>query len=66
MVRDEYQTCLRISNTLKDDMTDICDEYNIDEFDLMRKAIVPQIKHAQKTSQTLCWGVFSVDIGQSE
>jgi hypothetical protein len=54
MVRYEYQTCLRMSNTLKDDMTDICDEYNIDEFDLMRKAIVPQIKHAQKTSQTLC------------
>ena len=40
MVRYEYQTCLRMNNTLKDDMTDICDEYHIYESDLMRRAIV--------------------------
>lgn len=40
MVRYEYQTCLRMGNTLKDDMTEICDEDHINDSDLMRKAIV--------------------------
>ena len=39
MVRYEYQTCLRMSNTLKDDMTDICEKYKINESDLMRRAV---------------------------
>ena len=39
MVRYEYQTCLRMSNTLKDDMTDICENYTINESDLIRRAI---------------------------
>ena len=39
MVRYEYQTCLRMSNTLKDDMTDICERYKINESDLMRRAV---------------------------
>ena len=39
MVRYEYQTCLRMSNTLKDDMTDICEKHTINESDLIRRAI---------------------------
>ena len=39
MVRYEYQTCLRMSNELKDDMTDICERYKINESDLMRRAL---------------------------
>ena len=39
MIRYEYQTCLRMSNTLKDDMTDICERYKINESDLMRRAV---------------------------
>ena len=39
MVRYEYQTCLRMSNELKDDMTDICERYKINESDLMRRAV---------------------------
>ena len=39
MVRYEYQTCRRMSNTLKDDMTDICERYKINESDLMRRAV---------------------------
>ena len=39
MVRYEYQTCLRISNELKDDMTEICERYKINESDLMRRAV---------------------------
>ena len=38
MIRYEYQTCIRMSNTLKDDMTDICERYKINESDLLRRA----------------------------
>ena len=39
MIKHPYQTCLRMPITLKEDMTSICDEYHINESDLMRKAI---------------------------
>ncbi len=39
MIRYEYQTCLRMSNTLKDDMTEVCERYKINESDLMRRAV---------------------------
>ena len=39
MVRYEYQTCLRMSNELKDDMTEVCERYKINESDLMRRAV---------------------------
>ena len=38
MVLYEYQTCLRMSITLKDDMTDICEKHTINESDLIRRA----------------------------
>ena len=40
MKKHHYQTCLRMPLTLKEDMTTICDEYRINESDLMRRAIV--------------------------
>ena len=39
MVRYEYQTRLRMSNELKDDMTEVCERYKINESDLMRRAV---------------------------
>ena len=39
MIKYEYATSLRMSNTLKDDMTDICERYKINESDLMRRAV---------------------------
>ena len=39
MTKHPYQTCLRMPLTLKEDMTSICDEYQVNESDLMRKAI---------------------------
>lgn len=45
MVRYEYQTCLRMSNTLKDDMTDICEKYTINESDLIRRAIATFVEN---------------------
>lgn len=43
-----YQTCLRMPITLKQDMTTICDEYHINESDLMRKAIVQFIENIKQ------------------
>lgn len=39
MTKHPYQTCLRMPLTLREDMTTICDEYQVNESDLMRKAI---------------------------
>jgi hypothetical protein len=45
MVRYEYQTCLRMSNTLKDDMSGICEKYTINESDLIRRAIATFVEN---------------------
>tara|TARA_Y100001934_G_C12193807_1_gene697761 strand:+ start:222 stop:401 length:180 start_codon:yes stop_codon:yes gene_type:complete len=39
MKKYDYQTCLRLPNVLKDEMTTICDRYHINESDLMRRAV---------------------------
>ena len=39
MIRYEYQTCIRMSDTLEDDMTDVCEKHKINESDLIRRAV---------------------------
>ena len=39
MKKHPYQTCLRMPKVLKDAMSTICDTYQINESDLMRRAI---------------------------
>ena len=39
MKKYDYQTCLRLPVILKEEMTTICDNYQINESDLMRRAI---------------------------
>ena len=48
MTKHPYQTCLRMPLTLKEDMTNICDRYQINESDLMRRAIVEFVTHIQR------------------
>ena len=48
MKKYEYQTCLRLPIVLKDEMTTICDEYHINESDLMRKAIVQFVENIKR------------------
>ena len=43
MKKFNYQTCLRMSETLKDEMTKICDQNAINELDFMRHAIKESI-----------------------
>ena len=45
MVRCEYQTCQRMSNTLNDDMTNICEKHTINESDLIRRAIATFVEN---------------------
>ena len=49
MTKHPYQTCLRMPLTLKEEMTTICDEYQINESDLMRKAIVQFVENIKRT-----------------
>ena len=44
MIKHQHQTCLRIPNTIKEDMTTICTKHKINESDLMRRAIVEFIQ----------------------
>ena len=44
MKKYDYQTCLRLPIVLKDEMTTICDNYQINESDLMRRAISPFVQ----------------------
>ena len=48
MKKYDYQTCLRLPIVLKDEMTTICDEYHINESDLMRKAIVQFVENVKR------------------
>ena len=48
MTKHPYQTCLRMPLTLKEDMTDICDEFQINESDFMRKAIVQFVENIKE------------------
>ena len=43
MTKHPYQTCLRMPLALKEDMTEICDEYQINESDFMRRAIAESV-----------------------
>ena len=51
MVRYEYQTCLRMSDALKNDMTDICEKYKINESDLMRRAVATFVENLNETPE---------------
>ena len=51
MVRYEYQTCIRMSDTLKDDMTDICEKHKINESDLMRRAVATFVEQINETPE---------------
>jgi predicted DNA-binding protein len=52
MTKHPYQTCLRMPLTLKEYMTTICDRYQINESDLMRRAIEEFITNIQQNPQS--------------
>ena len=39
MKKHPHQTCLRLPDVLKEEMTTLCDKYQINHSDLMRRAI---------------------------
>ena len=51
MKKYDYQTCLRLPIVLKEEMTTICDEYQINESDLMRRAISEFIQTHTQTPE---------------
>ena len=68
MVGYEYQTCLRMSNTLKDDMTDICENQTVNESDLIRRAIATFVqnlngKTEDQTKYLFVWRISRINNG---
>ena len=51
MKKFNYQTCLRMSDTLKNEMTKICYQSAINESDFMRHAIKESILNHSKESE---------------
>ena len=51
MKKFNYQTCLRMSDTLKNEMTKICDQNAINESDFMRHAIKESILNYSRESE---------------
>ena len=51
MKKFNYQTCLRMSETLKNEMTKICDQNAINESDFMRHAIKESILNYSRDSE---------------
>ena len=55
MKKYSYQTCLRMSENLRDSMQTICDTYKINESDYMRRSIAESVKNdlenAEDTNQ---------------
>ena len=49
MIRYEYQTAIRMSNTMKEDMTDVCEKHKINESDLIRKSIATFVENLNDT-----------------
>ena len=49
MTKHPYQTCLRMPQTLKDDMTEVCDQLSVNESDLMRRAIAEFLRNLKET-----------------
>ncbi len=48
MTKHPYQTCLRMLRTRKENMTTICDRYQINKSDLMRRAIMEFVTNIQQ------------------
>ena len=51
MKKHPYQTCLRMSDELKNDMTDVCEKYKINESDLMRRAVATFVENLNETPE---------------
>ena len=51
MKKYTYQTCLRMSEVLKDEMTKICNQNEINESDFMRVAIKESILNHSRESE---------------
>ena len=51
MVRYENQLCIRMSDALVEDMTDICEKHRINESDLIRRAVATFVENHNETPE---------------
>ena len=52
MKKFNYQTCIRMSEVLKDEMTKICEQHHINESDFMRHAIKESILNYSREGES--------------
>ena len=51
MKKYDYQTCIRMSSNLRDSMQTICDTYQINESDYIRKSLMQSVQEDLKNTQ---------------
>ena len=51
MQKYTYQTCVRMPETLRESMKDICDTYQINESDYIRRSLAQSIQNDIKNTQ---------------
>ena len=51
MKKYNYQTCIRMSSNLRDSMQTICDTYQINESDYIRKSLMQSVQEDLKNTQ---------------
>lgn len=49
MIQYNYQTAIRMSETMKDDMTDVCEKHKINESQFIRRAIATFVENLNET-----------------
>ena len=51
MKKYNYKTCLRMSEVLKNSITEICDTYQINESDYIRKSLMQSVQEDLKLTE---------------
>ena len=51
MKKYDYQTCIRMSSNLRDSVQTICDTYQINESDYIRKSLMQSVQEDLKNTQ---------------
>ena len=51
MKKYDYQTCIRMSSNLRDSVQTICDTYQINESDYIRKSLMQSVREDLKLTE---------------
>jgi hypothetical protein len=52
MQKFTYQTCIRMTENLRESLKDICDTYQINESDYIRRSLAQSVQNDMKNTQS--------------